>query len=128
MANKAKKIPHPHTKLRDKIPVDIESVLRSTFRKYNLESKISEYSFVSKWEEIVGATIAKRTKPECIKGKIFFVRVENSVWAQELSFHKEQILEKLKLYMPTNKKIDDIVFFVKGEMHTSSRRIRLSPA
>jgi len=47
------------------------------------------------WEAVVGPHIAKKASPEGVKNGILFVSVENSVWMQELTFMKQQILERL---------------------------------
>ena len=47
------------------------------------------------WEAVVGPHIAKKASPEGVKNGILFVSVESSVWMQELTFMKQQILERL---------------------------------
>lgn len=93
-------------------PSPILKVLSSALKTYGLDKEIARYDFVLHWKEIVGAEIFKRTKPDCIRGKALVVRVVNSTWAQELSFHKDFILSRLKKYLKTDEVVEDVQFYV----------------
>lgn len=93
-------------------PAPILNVLTSALKTYGLDKEIARYDFVLHWKDIVGAEIFKRTKPECIRGKALVVRVSNSTWAQELSFHKDFILGRLKKYLKSDEIVDDVHFYV----------------
>ena len=97
-------------------PVAAEAILKRALKKYGLDRDIARYHFVLKWEEIVGAEIARRSRPECIRGKSLFVRVADSMWAQELSFQKAVILHRLKKYVADGQQVEDIRFCV-GELY-----------
>jgi len=47
------------------------------------------------WDEVVSDTIKKHTKPIKIQRKIIYVSVDNSVWANELNYLKEDIIKKI---------------------------------
>ena len=47
------------------------------------------------WEAVVGPHIAKKATPEVIRNGILQVSVVSSVWMQELTFMKQQILERI---------------------------------
>lgn len=49
----------------------------------------------SRWNEIVGPDLAKRTLPEGLRGKTLILAVKSSAWLQELSFLKLRLLERL---------------------------------
>ena len=72
------------------------SILKSVLKHHGLEKKLAKYEFVVQWKEIVGGEIAKRSRPEHIRNNTLIVAVENSIWAQELSFQKDIILRRLK--------------------------------
>ena len=49
----------------------------------------------ARWNEIVGANLARRTMPRSLQGKTLFVDVANSAWMQEISFLKPMLIEQL---------------------------------
>lgn len=93
------------------------SILTSLLKKYKLEDRIQKYDFVTRWDEIVGPELARRMKPECFRRDVLVIAVQNAAWAQELSFNKLMILQKLKDAQSTFglPDINDIVFYVAGE-------------
>lgn len=98
------------TKLKD--PLAIQQVLSQALRIKGIDKQIARYKFVLHWAEIVGADIAARSKPEFIRDRTLIIRVANSVWAQELTFHKAVILSRLKPYLEKEVMVDDIMFYV----------------
>ena len=83
--------------------------------KYGLDEKIARYKFITHWAEIVGDDIAERTKPECLRGGALVIRVNSSIWAQELSFQKETILRKLKKFLEGDEIVEDLRFYVGAD-------------
>lgn len=47
------------------------------------------------WEEAVGPLLGRRARPEALRGKTLFVRVDNSALAHELTLLRVQVVEKL---------------------------------
>jgi predicted nucleic acid-binding Zn ribbon protein len=47
------------------------------------------------WKDAVGETLARRARPESVRGKTLYVRVDSSALAHELALLKRQILDKL---------------------------------
>jgi predicted nucleic acid-binding Zn ribbon protein len=91
-------------------PQEISNILKKTLKKFGLENKINECEFFQNWSEIVGEELAKRTKPECIRGKKLVLRVEDSIWAQELSFQKDAIIRRIKKCVGNKANIEDLLF------------------
>ncbi|MBZ4642881.1 MAG: hypothetical protein PWQ25_1107 [Deferribacteres bacterium] len=60
------------------------------------------------WKKVVGDQISRVTLPVRINKNVLNVLVFDPIWQHELSFLKEDILQKL----PTHFKISDIKFFV----------------
>lgn len=87
-------------------------VLARALRRNGLDKDIARYRFVLKWPEIVGLEIAKRATPECIRGNALVVRVSDSTWANELSFQKDVILNRLRKHLDSNIELDDVMFYV----------------
>lgn len=90
----------------------IQGILQGALKRRGLDQAIAKYQFVLKWPEIVGGEIAKRTRPEFLKNGTLFVRVAESVWAQELTFQKDVILNRLKRYVPEKDAVTDVKFVV----------------
>ena len=102
-------------------PGTVQSALKAVLSKYNLDRDIARYEFVTRWKDIVGEEIAKRTWPECIRGGSLVVAVSSSAWAQELTFNKPMILKRLQRYTSNEDTITDVVFYV-GELGRAARR------
>ncbi len=71
-------------------------ILNSTLKNLNVEKTFQVYPIWQKWEEIVGADIAKRTKPDTVQEGVLTVSVEHPVWLTELQAQKPLLLKKLE--------------------------------
>ncbi len=47
------------------------------------------------WKDAVGEALARRARPESVRGKTLYVRVDSSALAHELTLLKRQVLERL---------------------------------
>jgi|GEM_PF-1534890 len=88
----------------------IKAILSRALAHKGLDKKIERYEFILHWEEIVGESLARISKPECILNKTLLVRVTHSTWAQELAFMKPVLIQKVRPYLKRGDVIDDIVF------------------
>lgn len=95
-------------------PTAVQDILRMALRSSGLDKHVARYQFVLHWKDVVGADIAARTRPECLKNGVLVVRVTDSAWAQELSFQKALILERLKKYVAEDEVLRDVYFYVAG--------------
>lgn len=78
-------------------PKTAAEVIKETLRQNKLTSKAKKYSLIPMWNEIVGDEIARIAYPEkIIKDNILVVKVVDSVWTQELTFKKQEILDQLQ--------------------------------
>ncbi len=83
-------------RVKNKAPLPVSSVLERTLGAYRLDKKLEQYAAFPAWPEIVGEQIAAVAIPEkIVRGKTLLVRVEDAVWAQELSMMKKEILERI---------------------------------
>ena len=74
---------------------DLKSLLRSIVTTIDGAPPQDQFLIRDMWEGVVGSHIAKKAHPEGVKNGILQVSVESSVWMQELTFMKQQILERL---------------------------------
>jgi Zn-ribbon-containing, possibly RNA-binding protein and truncated derivatives len=80
-------------------PQDIGSVIQRFVSDCDMALKLKKYSIFNHWEEIVGAGISSRTKPEKISRTMLYISVTNSTWANELSMMSGQLLQKINSYI-----------------------------
>ena len=74
---------------------DLKSLLQSIVTKIDGAPHQDQFRIRDMWEAVVGPHIAKKATPEGIRNGILQVSVESSVWMQELTFMKQQILERI---------------------------------
>ena len=84
------------------------------FVKYlGLDERMQELKILEVWNECVGVTIAKFSRPVELKKNKLFVKVENAVWRFELSAKRNEIISRLNLLLykeDKKKNIKEIVF------------------
>lgn len=105
----------PFRRRRGGIPTDltlIKGILSKALAGKGIDKKIERYEFVLNWEKIVGAKLAEVTKPDYISRKTLIVRVLHPVWAQECSFMKTSLLQRLAPYLKRGDVVDDMIFRV----------------
>lgn len=86
----------------------IDSLLQQFVRANNLERGLAEYRLMKAWKELLGVTIAKRTKSMHIRNRKLFVTLHSSVVRNELAMIKQSLIPKLN-EAAGMKVIDDIV-------------------
>ncbi len=101
--------PPPVQKGIKRDPEALSKVIDLAFRRFGLSGEINKYKFVLHWEDIVGPEIAKRSKPEYLKGSTLVIKVTDSAWSQELSFHKTVIIARLNAFLG-KAEVSDILF------------------
>ena len=67
----------------------------SGFKKINETIKLNK-----SWNKIVGKTISKNTEIAGIKNGKITIKTSNPIWRNELTFQKEDLLNKLKKEEP----------------------------
>ncbi len=90
----------------------VKGILAKALAFKGLDKKVERYEFILHWREIVGDKIADVTKPEYISRRALLVTVKHSAWAQELTFQKQVLLQKLARYLKKGDIVTDMVFRV----------------
>ena len=80
----------------------ISGILNRLLKQYGLEGKLIEYTIAEKWEDIAGKIIASHTYPAGLHHRILYVIVDSSVWLQELTFYKKDLIEKVNNHFGKN--------------------------
>ena len=88
--------------------------MQSLARYHHLTQKLAAHSCLPYWKDIVGDEIAAVSAPERIsKRSVLIVRVNDAVWAQELTLQKESLLRKIA-ERGEGAPLNDIQFVVGG--------------
>jgi hypothetical protein len=92
----------------------LAAVLDRIAPRLGLQAKLWELRLRQRWPSILGEMIAAHTAPERIRFKKLYVLVESSVWSQQLTFLKRELLDKIARATEPGL-VEDLVFRV-GEL------------
>jgi len=73
----------------------IDSLLQQFVKSNRLEKGLAEYRLMKSWKDLLGITVAKKTKSLKIQNRKLFVSLNSSVVRNELSLIKESLIPKL---------------------------------
>lgn len=73
----------------------IDSLLQQFVKANRLERGLAEYRLMKSWKDLLGVTVAKKTKSLRIQNRKLFVTLHSSVVRNELSLIKESLIPKL---------------------------------
>ncbi len=86
----------------------IDSLLDQFIKSNKLEKGLAEYRLVKSWKDLLGVTIARKTKSMHIRNRKLFVTLHSSVVRNELSMIKDTLIKRLNEAAGMNV-IDDII-------------------
>lgn len=73
----------------------IDSLLHQFVKAHGLERGLAEYRLMKSWKDLLGITVAKKTKSLRIQNRKLFVTLHSSVVRNELSMMKDSLIPKL---------------------------------
>lgn len=73
----------------------VRDAIVSFFQSIGMREKFDENLSIAFWDTCVGKEIARHTEPQKVVKGTMFVRVDNDVWRNELTFLKNEIIQKL---------------------------------
>ena len=73
----------------------LKEAIEQMMQVYKIKRKYEETGITGAWPELVGKSVANRTKELFINNKKLFVRIESSVIKNELVLMRAQIIEKI---------------------------------
>jgi predicted nucleic acid-binding Zn ribbon protein len=91
----------------------IGKILADVVRNLGIAKKLSEQRAVVEWAEIVGREVAGHARALRVEGGKLFVEVDSSVWSQELTLMKRNILREINDRIG-RKAVDNIHFVLGG--------------
>ncbi|MCP4313253.1 MAG: DUF721 domain-containing protein [Bacteroidetes bacterium] len=87
----------------------IDSLLDQFVKSNKLEKGLAEYRLTKSWKELLGVTVARKTKDLKIYKRTLFVSLHSSVVRNELEMIKDTLIPRLNEAAGMNV-IDEIVF------------------
>ncbi|MGN6179206.1 MAG: DUF721 domain-containing protein [Mucilaginibacter sp.] len=87
----------------------LKEAIEQMLQVYKIKKRYEETGVIAHWPELVGKSVANRTKEIYIYDKKLFLRIESSVIKNELIMMRRQIIDKI------NEKaqeilVEDVVF------------------
>jgi Dna[CI] antecedent, DciA len=87
----------------------LKEAIEQMLQVYKIKRRYDETGVIAAWPELVGRSVANRTKELFIHDKKLFLRIESSVIKNELVLMRLQIINKINEDAKTVL-IEDIVF------------------
>lgn len=87
----------------------LKEAIEQMLQVYKIKRRFDETSVIAHWPELVGKSVANRTKELFIHNKKMFLRIESSVIKNELMLMRTQIIEKINDEAKTVL-VDEIIF------------------
>jgi predicted nucleic acid-binding Zn ribbon protein len=81
--------------MKRKEVLKIDSLLQQFVKANRLESGLAEYRLMKSWKDLLGITVAKKTKSLRIHNRKLIVTLHSSVVRNELSMIKDTLIPKL---------------------------------
>jgi len=73
----------------------LKEAIEQMLQVYKIKRRFDETSIIAHWPELVGKSVANRTKELFIHDKKLFLRIESSVIKNELMLMRTQIINKI---------------------------------
>jgi len=87
----------------------LKEAIEQMLQVYKIKQRYDETGIIAAWPNLVGTSVANRTKEIFIHNKKLYLRIESSVIKNELMMIRTQIIEKVNEEVKTSL-IDEIVF------------------
>jgi len=87
----------------------LKEAIEQMMQVYKIKRRYDETGIIAAWPELVGKSVANRTKELFINDKKLFIRIESSVIKNELVLIREQIIRKINDRVQSNL-IEEIIF------------------
>jgi hypothetical protein len=73
----------------------LKEAIEQMMQVYKIKRRFDETGIIAAWPELVGKSVANRTKELFIHDKKLFLRIESSVIKNELMIMRMQIIDKI---------------------------------
>ena len=82
-------------KMKRKEIQKIDTLLQQFVKANKLERGLAEYRLMKSWKDLLGITVAKKTKSMRIRNRKLFVTLHSSVVRNELGLIKDSLIPRL---------------------------------
>jgi hypothetical protein len=100
--------------MNDNTPEDIKHILEGLKANSELGRNLEEAKIWEHWESIVRSPYDSKSYPLRVKNNILLIEVENAVYMHKISYLKEEILEKVQEFVPSEL-IEEVRFTLEEE-------------
>lgn len=73
----------------------LKEAIEQMLQVYKIKKRFDETGIITSWPQLVGKSVANRTKEIFIHDKKLFLRIESSVIKNELIMMRTQIIDKI---------------------------------
>jgi hypothetical protein len=73
----------------------VRAVLADVLKRIDPEQRLQAFEVWRYWQEEVGATLARRSRPSAFRNGVLVVDVSSHAWIQDLQFIKESVRQRL---------------------------------
>jgi hypothetical protein len=73
----------------------LKEAIEQMLQVYKIKRRFDETGIIASWPQLVGKSVANRTKELFIRDKKLFLRIESSVIKNELMLMRSQIIDKI---------------------------------
>jgi predicted nucleic acid-binding Zn ribbon protein len=73
----------------------LKEAIEQMLNVYKIKRRFDETGIITAWPDLVGKSVANRTKELFVRDKKLFLRIESSVIKNELMLMRRQIIEKI---------------------------------
>ncbi len=87
----------------------LKEAIEQMMQVYKIKRRFDETGIIATWPDLVGKSVANRTKELFIHDKKLFLRIESSVIKNELTMMRTQIINKIN-EDAKSVLIEDIIF------------------
>ena len=75
--------------------ISMDQALKDYLKAIGIDQKMHEAAILSKWEELMGTAVAKRTEKKFIKDRVLHIELNSSVMRDELMQQRSKIVQKV---------------------------------
>jgi predicted nucleic acid-binding Zn ribbon protein len=88
----------------------VRDSIMAFFKAAGMRERFEENLAIAFWDMCVGKEISRHTEPLKVAKGIIFVKVDNDVWRNELTYFKHEIIQKINQKLG-KKAIKEIKFY-----------------
>jgi predicted nucleic acid-binding Zn ribbon protein len=87
----------------------LKEAIEQMLQVYKIKKRYEETGVAAHWPELVGKSVANRTKEIYVHDKKLFLRIESSVIKNELMLMRKQIIDKIN-EKAKETLVEDVIF------------------